>query len=243
MQTTEVRMQLVHPNVTRTCKEVEIYESQLELDDMKILELGCGKADHTRNIAQAHPSAQVIAAEVDAIQHAKNLASEPPSNIRFADFGAQSIPLADASIDVVMMFRSLHHVPLDLMDKAFGEIHRVLKPGGLAYISEPVFAGPYNEMSRIYNDEEQVRSAAFGAVCRAVEDGLLELVSETFFQSPVQYRNFAEYSKKHFKATHEVRNVTDAQEAAVERLFNTHLDPEGVKLAQQVRVDLLRKRG
>lgn len=241
MQVSAVRMQFIHPDVTRTCKEVEIYESLLKLDGMTILELGCGKADHTRNIAQAHPSAQIVAAEVDAIQHEKNLASASPTNIRFADFGAQSIPLADESVDVVMMFRSLHHVPLDKMDTAFGEIRRVLKPGGFAYISEPVYAGPYNEMARIYNDEGTVRNAAFEAICRSVESGLLDPVSETFFQTPVHYPDFAAFSKKHFKATHEVRNVTDAQKAAVERLFNTHLGPDGVRLAQQVRVDLLRK--
>lgn len=243
MQTSVASMQLTHPNITRACKEAEIYESLLKLDGAKVLELGCGKADHTRNIAQAHPSAQIIAAEVDQIQHAKNLGSAPPANVRFADFGAESIPLADASIDVVMMFRSLHHVPLDRMDAAFREIHRVLRPGGHAYISEPVFAGAFNELVRIYNDEELVRNAAFAAVCRAVEKGLLELVSETFFQTPVQYRNFAEFAKKHFEITHGVRNVTDEQSAAVERLFNTHLGPDGVKLAQQIRVDLLRKPG
>jgi SAM-dependent methyltransferase len=234
-------MQLVHPNITRTCKEAEIYEPLLELDGARVLELGCGKAEHTRNIAKAHPSAQIIAAEVDRIQHAKNLASSPPANLSFADFGAESIPLAKESVDLVMMFRSLHHVPLDRMDDAFREIHRVLRPGGHAYISEPVFAGAFNDLVRIYNDEELVREAAFGAVCRAVEKGGLELVSETFFQTPMQYHNFAEFAKKHFEITHGVRNVTDEQSAAVERLFNTHLGGDGVKLTQQIRVDLLRK--
>ena len=243
MQISVARMQLMHPNITRTCKEAEIYESLLELDGAKVLELGCGKAEHTRNIAQAHPSARIIAAEVDRIQHAKNLASAPPANLSFADFGAESIPLGDAGVDVVMMFRSLHHVPLDRMDDAFREIHRVLRPGGQAYISEPVFAGAFNEMVRIYNDEERVRKAAFDSVCRAVDGGLLALVSENFFQTPVQYRNFAEFAKKHFEITHGVRNVTDEQSAAVERLFNTHLGPDGVKLAQEIRVDLLRKPG
>ena len=243
MQTSVARMQLAHPNITRTCKEAEIYESLLKLDGAKVLELGCGKADHTRNIAQAHPGAQIIAAEVDRIQHTKNLETAPPANLSFADFGAESIPLGNASLDVVMMFRSLHHVPLDRMDDAFREIHRVLRPGGLAYISEPVFAGAFNEMVRIYNDEELVRKAAFDTVCRAVDRGLLELVSETFFQTPVQYRNFAEFAKKHFEITHGVRNVTDEQSAAVERLFNTHLGPDGVKLAQEMRGDLLRKPG
>lgn len=234
-------MQLTHPDITRTCNESEIYESLLALDGASILELGCGKAEHTRNIARAHPGAKIVAAEVDKIQHAQNLASVRPSNLSFADFGAQAVPLADASIDVVMMFKSLHHVPLELHDKAFSEIHRVLKAGGHAYLSEPVFAGELNEIVRIFNDEEIVRRAAFEAVQRAVQKKLFDLATETFFLVPVIYRDFAEFQKKHFQVTHSERNITEAQRNAVERLFNTHLGPDGVKLTQQIRVDLLRK--
>jgi ubiquinone/menaquinone biosynthesis C-methylase UbiE len=237
------RMQLAPPAITRTCPEREIYESLLALDGAAILELGCGKADHTRNIAKAHPGASIIATEVDRIQHARNLASARPDNITFADFGAQSIPLADASIDVVMLFRSLHHVPAASLDAALGEIRRVLKPGGHAYVSEPLFAGAVNEMIRIFHDEEAVRKAAFDALCRAVEGELFELASETFFLVPVHYRNFAEFDQRHFQATHSEHHVSDAQRSAVERLFNTHLGPDGVRLAQPVRVDLLRAPG
>ena len=55
------------------------------------------------------------------------------------------------------------------------EIHRVLKPDGLAYISEPVFAGEFNEIIRLFHDELAVREAAFAAVGRAVATGRFEL--------------------------------------------------------------------
>ena len=235
------RMQLSHPNITRTCVESEIYESLLALDGANVLELGCGKADHTRRIATAHPTANIIATEVDRIQHAANLAASVPSNLRFSDFGAESIPLPSASVDAVMMFKSLHHVPADRHDDALVEIARVLKPGGHAYISEPIFAGLMNEMIRIFNDEEAVRQAAFGALCRAVERGLFELADEVFFLLPVKYGDFADFASRHFEVTHSERHVTAAQRLAVERLFNTHLGPDGVSLAQQIRIDLLRK--
>ena len=48
--------------------------------------------------------------------------------------GAQAIDLPADSIDLVIMLKSLHHVPTELMDRALAEIHRVLKPGGLAYL-------------------------------------------------------------------------------------------------------------
>jgi len=233
-------MQLIQPDITLTCDESEIYESVLALDGAIVLELGCGKAEHTRNIARAHPGARIIAAEVDRIQHAQNLASERPPNLAFADFGAQSIPLADATLDVVMMFKSLHHVPLELHDQVFSEIHRVLKSGGHAYISEPLFAGELNDMIRIFNDEEAVRCAAFEAVRRAVEKGLFELSCEVFFLVPIHFRSFAEFDRRFFQVTHSERNVSEAQRRAVERLFDTHLGPDGAKLVQPMRVDLLR---
>ncbi len=236
-------MQLTHPDITRTCKESKIYESLLKLDGASVLELGCGKAEHTRAIARAHPRATLLAAEVDRIQHAKNLASERPSNLSFGDFGAQAIPLPDGAVDVVMMFKSLHHVPLALQDQALREINRVLKAGGLAYVSEPVFAGEFNDIMRIFNDEEVVRRAAFEAVQRAVENKLFELATETFFLVPSSYKDFAEFENKHFQVTHSERSVSEAQRLEVAKLFNRHLGPEGVTLAQQIRVDLLRKAG
>ena len=234
-------MQLTHPNIARSCSESEIYESLLAFGGASILELGCGKADPTRNIAGAYPTANIVAAEVDPIQHAQNLASARPSNLAFAGFGAQSIPLADASIDVVLMFKSLHHVPLHQLDRALSEIHRVLKASGHAYLSEPVFAGQLNEMLRIFNDEELVRRAAFEAVHRAVESGLFVLSREIFFLAPASYRDFAEFAGKHFQVTHSERNVSAAQRSAVERVFDSHLGPDGVKITQPIRVDLLRK--
>jgi ubiquinone/menaquinone biosynthesis C-methylase UbiE len=60
-------------------------------------------------------------------------------NVNFGLSGAQDIPLDDESVDVVFMFKSLHHVPTELMEQSLREIWPVLKPAGLAYISEPVF--------------------------------------------------------------------------------------------------------
>jgi ubiquinone/menaquinone biosynthesis C-methylase UbiE len=234
-------MQLMQSDITRTCMESEVYESLLQFDGAAVLELGCGKAAHTRKIAAAHPTARITAAEVDKIQHAKNIASAPLPNVVFTDFGAQAIALTDSTVDIIMMFKSLHHVPVASMDQALNEIHRVLKPGGRAYLSEPLFAGDLNELTRIYHDEEAVRIEAFGAIRRAIETRRFELVSETFFLENTHYKDFAEFEQRHFKVTHSERNVTPAQREQILRLFNSHLRPDGVTLAHRMRVDLLRK--
>ncbi len=148
MTVTEMRIQ--DPSVEGVIKESEVYNQLLPLDGAHIIELGCGGAIHTRAIAESGRPASILACEVDTIQHEKNLAITDLPTVTFCHAGAEAIPAEDSSADIVMMFKSLHHVPLEAMDKVIQEIRRVLKPGGLAYISEPVYAGDFNEVLRFF---------------------------------------------------------------------------------------------
>ena len=101
----------------------------------RLLELGCGRAETTRTLAEYHPALEIISTEVDQVQHEKNLRIEDLPNVSFRYGGAQQIDLPDESADYVIMLRSLHHVPVELMQQSLDEVRRVLLPGGLAYIS------------------------------------------------------------------------------------------------------------
>jgi SAM-dependent methyltransferase len=149
--------------------------------------------------------------------------------------------LEDESVDVVFMFKSLHHVPLELMEPAMHEISRVLKPGGLAYISEPVFAGEFNEVLRLFHDEQKVRLAAFNTVKKAVDDGLFSLVEETFFNSPMKFAGFAEFEEKVIKATHSDHSLDEELFDLVKQRFEQHIGDDGAHFLAPIRVDLLQK--
>jgi ubiquinone/menaquinone biosynthesis C-methylase UbiE len=179
-------MRLRDPDSRTVCSERDVYNELLPLAGARVAELGCGRAELTRAIAEEFPTTQITALEVDAIQHARNLAINDLANVRFVAGGAEALPLDDDSVDLVLMFKSLHHVPSDLLDTALEEVRRVLVLGGLAYISEPVFAGEYNEIMRIFHDEERVRAAAFSAITRSVATGALEFVTERFFNTPLR---------------------------------------------------------
>jgi ubiquinone/menaquinone biosynthesis C-methylase UbiE len=225
--------------IDRTCPEREIYEQLLALDGKDILELGCGKAEITRAIASEGRDRRITALEVDEIQHRNHLGIDDLPNVRFVLAGAEAIPTPDASFDVVFMFKSLHHVPMELMDQALAEIRRVLRPGGLAYISEPVFAGDFNEILRLFHDEEQVRRAAFEAVRRTVDTGVLNLEQELFFHSPMHFDDFADFEAKILKVTHTNHQLSPELYAEVKRKFEAHMGPDGANFLMPIRVDLL----
>lgn len=234
-------MKMSESNYDLVCDEREIYERLLPLRNSDILELGCGKAEKTFTIAECGKVNRIVALEVDEIQHAKNLQRNPPANVSFQLGGAQAIPADDRFFDIVLMFKSLHHVPLTLMDAAMAEIHRVLKPGGVAYISEPVFAGEFNEILRLFHDEQAVRAAAFAAVERAVAAGSFELVSETFFDAPVHFENFEQFEEQILKVTHTQHRLPPGLYSQVRQKFMHHMKPDGANFRTPIRVDLLRK--
>lgn len=234
-------MKISVEQINVNCPEAEIYNRLLSLDNKHILELGCGSAEITRDIATAGTNRKITALEVDEIAHAKNLQTTDLPNVTFAIAGAQDIPLDDESVDVVFMFKSLHHVPLDLMDPSMQEIRRVLKLGGLAYISEPIFAGDFNEILRLFHDESKVREAAFKTVKKAVDEGLFSLVEQTFFNSPMKFEDFEDFENKILKVTHTDHSLDEDVYDLVKQRFEHHLGDEGAHFSMPIRVDLLQR--
>ena len=234
-------MKIAEDNIDNTCIEADVYERLLTLDDKHILELGCGSAQITRNIATSGSGRSITALEVDEIAHNKNLQITDLPNVSFQLSGAQQIPLDDDSVDVAFMFKSLHHVPIELMRPSMHEIKRVLKPGGHAYISEPIFAGDFNEVLRLFHDEQRVREAAFATVKNAVDEGLFELVDELFFNSPMHFQDFAEFEENTIRATHSEHNLDDELYAIVKQRFEQHMSDDGANFLMPIRVDLLRE--
>lgn len=234
-------MQPSRDAVERTCPESEIIDELLDLDGRRILELGCGRAEITRRLAGAGSGRHITAMEVDETQHSQNLLITDLPNVTFLFGGAEAIPADDQNYDVVFMFKSLHHVPVAHMDKALQEINRVLVPGGVAYISEPVYAGPFNDIMRQFHDEERVRAAAFNALRRAVDEGLFELIDEVFFNIVNHFDDFEEFEGKVLNATHTRHELDPATYDKVRVMFNSHVSAQGADFVMPMRVDLLQK--
>ena len=240
-QTIAQTMRISVPGPCPIENEADVIARLLNLTGATVLELGCGKAEKTRLVAKQ--AASVVALEVDEVQLARHLLCDDLPNVQFGRGGAERIPAEDASFDLVLMFKSLHHVPAESMDDAFAEIHRVLKPGGYAYISEPVYAGDFNEILRLFHDEKQVRELAFAAERRAVASGRLSLETQQFFVQTMHFDDFAQFEQQVIGVTHTDHRLSPELLELVRRSFAMHMTGGGADFAMPIRVDLFKKGG
>lgn len=222
--------------------ELELLAGLLPLArGLDVIELGCGSARLARALLRRFPGSHVTGLEVDARQHEKNLA-DPQPGLSFIAAGAQAIPCPDESFDLALMLKSLHHIPQEAMDAALVETRRVLRPGGWLYVSEPVYAGALSGITRLFNDELVVRAQAQAALDRALGSGQWETVTERSFDTPVHFRDFADFERRMIDVTFAERHFDDAMRAAVRARFEPHVGADGAHFTRPMYVRLLRRR-
>lgn len=110
-----------------------------------VLDVGAGPAVFTHRLAVAHPALLVLALEPsDDFRRAR----VPVHELRAR---AESLPLADASIDVAICLTSLRHVAD--RQHALRELRRVVAPAGSAHIVE---IDPVASRRRIRNHARRI---------------------------------------------------------------------------------------
>lgn len=221
--------------------EIEFMRRAVPLEGARVIELGCGKAELARRLVERGLVRSVLALEVDRAQHAANVAAGAPAGLTFELGAAESIPRPDSSFDVALMLKSLHHVPLDRLDAALAEVRRVLVAGGTLYVSEPVYAGEFNDIVRLFHDEGTVRAAAYRALQRAIATGVLAHVSEPVFDTPLAFRDYADFEERMIRVTHSDIRLPDSVAGEVRARFERHMTPSGAHFVRQMRVNVLRK--
>lgn len=119
-------------------EEVERVLDGLDLDGLRVLDIGCGLGGIDRFIAERHRVAEVVGIDVEAplVDEARRITAGSPvaGRVRFDCVAPGPLPFADASFDVVFSKDSILHVP-DKVALA-RDIHRVLVPGGVFAASD-----------------------------------------------------------------------------------------------------------
>ena len=117
-----------------------------------ILDIGCGTGQLLYKAFALYPSAQLFG--IDPAEGMIGLARSRLPSATFYLGTAESLPLTDSSVDVVLSSISFHHWDDQLA--ALREISRVLHPGGcfcLADISMPVWLAKLARHSKVKSPE------------------------------------------------------------------------------------------
>ena len=97
-----------------------------------LLEIGCGIGVDSIELARCGFRVTGVDLTQAAIDIAEQHAAHRHADITFRTGNAEALDFPESAFDAVYSFGVLHHTPD--MPKAISEVHRVLKPGGTAYI-------------------------------------------------------------------------------------------------------------
>lgn len=149
--------------------DLEVLDRLVQPAGKDMVDIGCGGGALVRALAAR--GARMTGVEISEGQLA-TARRDDDGRGRYVIGRAESLPLDDSSLDAVVFMRSLHHVPQADLLAALREARRVLRGDGLVYVAEPLAHGDFFELTRMVEDEVEVRAAAQRALDRAPDAGL-----------------------------------------------------------------------
>lgn len=123
---------------------------------MKVLDLGTGTGYLAFPLAQRYKLTEIVGLDIveTALERNRERAKkEGLSNLEFVSYDGISFPFENATFDLVITRYALHHFPA--IQDTFGEISRVLKPGGVLFLSDP--APNDNDTDRFVDEYMQMK--------------------------------------------------------------------------------------
>ncbi len=102
----------------------------------RTLDVACGEGYGSALLAGAASEVTGVDLAAEAVAHAR-AAYAAVAGLRFEEGSATAIPLADASVDAVVSFETIEHLPAADQPRMLAEIARVLAPQGVLVLSAP----------------------------------------------------------------------------------------------------------
>ena len=177
-----------------TRRHGEVLREAVQLAGRRALDVGCGDGALVR--LMTHAGAEATGLEISEDKLARARAAEPAGGENYRAGRGEALPFGDGAFDLVVFFNSLHHVPTAAQAEALREAARVLAPGGLLYVLEPLADGPFFEVMRLVDDETAVRAAAYECLRAAADDGLFDHLREYRYDAPSRYASFAAFEEQ-----------------------------------------------
>jgi len=219
-------------------KAMDVIASLLPVEGAHIVDVGCGDGALVRALTKRGANVTGIEILDEALNRAR--AAQPIRDERYIKGVGENLPMHNDSVDAVIFMNSLHHIPIPHMEKALAEAARVLKPGGLALIHEPEPRGGYFELTKLVDDETEVRAAALKAL-KSVR--VLEAVDEVFYLNPVKHEDYQSFADRMAGVDPTRSTLIRTEDARLRALFQTSGEQRDGAwwFDLPIRINLLRK--
>jgi SAM-dependent methyltransferase len=112
--------------------------------DAIVLEVGVSSGYLLQDLVRAMPDAAILGADYTRGTLDRVAARLP--EVPLLQFDLVECPLPDASVDTVILLNVLEHIERD--DLAVGQVHRILRPGGVMIIEVPAGEGLYDSYDK-----------------------------------------------------------------------------------------------
>lgn len=175
-------------------RALEVIADHVDLAGRRIADVGCGDGGLVRALTALGATVTGVECGAEMLAHAR--AAAPAGTETYVEGVAQALPLPDSAVERVVFMNSLHHVPMEFMDAALREAARVLAPGGIALVNEPLPEGDFFQVTRLVEDEEAVRADAYAAVRRACANSLFREQAEVIYLNPVRMDSYEAFAAR-----------------------------------------------
>ncbi|MCK5546989.1 MAG: class I SAM-dependent methyltransferase [Rhodospirillaceae bacterium] len=218
----------------------EVLTAMVELNGKRVVDIGCGEGSLVRLMTRH--GAKAFGVDNNPAQLEKAGAAKPISHEIFHQGNAENLPFDDGCMDVAVFFNSLHHVPAQGMETALSEAHRILKTGGILYVSEPLASGAHFELMAPIHDETKVRAQARDALDSANSLGF-EKMDEVNHVHMVSLADFDAFRERMLRINPDRADDFPKYEAELKNLFTKlgQKTTNGLEFAQPMLVEVFKK--
>lgn len=205
----------------------------------RLLDIGCGDGWLTRALAERGATVTGIEVSPEAVARAE--AVPAVGDERYILGKGEDMPIEDGTVDGVIFFNSLHHVPTEAQEAALAEARRVLAAEGWCAVAEPLAEGRFFEMMRPVDDETEVRAHAAAVIQRAAARGFA-MERETFYRAAMEFADFDALRARMTAINPGRHAIFDRLDTSLRENFARLSEPAegGYRFIQPMRVNVLR---